>query len=217
MEAVCQTSLPPAGTLTAVEDLVWCAWGGVVGPTAFVGAWALGGAVRHGYSPTQDAISRLAEVGASTRPLMTAGFIAFGIAVPTYATALRRHIDGPAWIAAAATGLATLGVAALPLGVSSAGDVRHGVAATVGYVTLAAAPLLATRPLRASQHPAAAAASALAGAVTALSLAATTLGTRHGLWQRVGLTTGDIWLAGSAIAILATGSLADATRGSSAR
>jgi hypothetical membrane protein len=191
-----------AGTVKAVEDRRRWAWGGIAGPAAFVGAWTLGGALRHGYSPTEDAISRLAEVGASTRPLMTLGLVAFGVGVPAYAVALRHRLDGGAWLAATATGLATLCVAALPLGISSSGDLLHGAAATAGYATLAAVPLLAVRPLRASGQGAAAAISAAAGSVSALSLAATTLGTRHGLWQRAGLSIGDAWLVASAVAIL---------------
>src|SRR5258708_7519274 len=69
--------------------------GGLIGPAAFVGAWALGGALKEGYSPTNDAISRLAAIGASTRPLMTSGFVCFGIAVPAYALALRRRLRRP--------------------------------------------------------------------------------------------------------------------------
>src|SRR5258708_2736507 len=79
--------------------------GGLIGPAAFVGAWALGGALKEGYSPTNDAISRLAAIGASTRPLMTSGFVCFGIAVPAYALALRRRLRGPPGPAAPAAGL----------------------------------------------------------------------------------------------------------------
>jgi hypothetical protein len=35
----------------------------------------------------------------------------------------------------------------------------------------------------------------------ALCLAATTLGPAHGLWQRLGLTVGDIWIAVTALAL----------------
>jgi hypothetical protein len=79
-----------------------------------------------------DAISRLAAVHAPTQALMTGGFVAFGVGVPLYGLALRRTIDGPAWIAAVATGLATLGVAATPLDTSSGVDRLHGVFASVG-------------------------------------------------------------------------------------
>jgi hypothetical membrane protein len=177
----------------------------MAGPAVFVGAWVAGGDLRKGYSPIEDAISRLAELGASTRPLMTLGFVGFGVGVPVYAVALRQQLNGRAWLAATGTGLATLGVAAMPLGVSSAGDRLHGVAASTAYITLAATPLLAVRPLRASGHAVAAAMSAAAGTMAAFSLAATALGPRHGLWQRVGLSAGDAWLVASAAVIISAG------------
>ncbi len=70
--------------------------GGLIGPVGFVGAWIIGGLIKPDYSPVEDAISRLAAIGASTRPLMTCGFVCFGVAVPTYAWALRRWMGvGP--------------------------------------------------------------------------------------------------------------------------
>jgi hypothetical protein len=43
------------------------ALGGVIGPVAFVGSWALAGATTAGYSPLDSAISELAAVDAPTR------------------------------------------------------------------------------------------------------------------------------------------------------
>jgi hypothetical membrane protein len=174
------------------------AWGGIAGPVAFVSAWVVGGTSRPGYSPVNDAISRLAAVGASTRPLMTAGFVGFGIGVPLYGLALRASVPGPAWTSAVATGLATLGVAAFPLDVSATQDLIHGGFATFGYATLAATPLLAARPLAASGHRRAAMASVVIGLASGVCLAATAFGRSHGLYQRVGLTLGDTWLVASA-------------------
>src|SRR4051794_31795517 len=111
---------------------------GVIGPAAFIGAWATGAAVTaRDYSSVHDAISRLASVRADTRPLMTAGFVIFGVALPVYASALRRAIGGSAWITAAATGIATLAVAATPLDWNHTVDHLHGVVAGIGYVTIA--------------------------------------------------------------------------------
>ena len=189
-------------------DVTWLAAGGVVGPAAFVGAWVFGAAhsVRP-YSPVHDAISRLAAVSADTRPLMTAGFVGFGLGLPAYASALRRAVDGPAWLSAAATGLATLAVAALPLDRSAAIDTWHGVAAGIGYITLAATPLLAARPLAAQGRRGLAVAGVVAGVVSATALALTTTSVPHGLFQRVGLTASDAWIAASALAILTGRSL----------
>ena len=133
---------------------------------------------------------------------MTAGFAVFGAAVPVFGLALRRQLPGPAWKAAVATGLATLAVGALPLDVSSAVDLAHGAAATIGYVTLAATPLLASRPLLRAGYPRAAIASTAVATLSGVCLAATLLGSRHGFFQRAGLTAGDIWIAGTAIWML---------------
>jgi hypothetical membrane protein len=178
------------------------ALGGVIGPAAFIGAWSVGAAVTsREYSPIDDAISRLASVGADTRALMTAGFVGFGVALPVYASALRRVVSGPAWLAAATTGIATLGVAATPLEHSATVDTWHGVVAGIGYVTLAATPLLAARPLLHHGHRALAAAGIVAGTVSTIALALTTTGLPTGLFQRLGLTATDIWVATSGIAI----------------
>jgi hypothetical protein len=176
----------------------------VVGPAAFVTAWAVLGARMQGYDPTTDAISRLAADGAPYQAGMTAGFVTFGVGVPLFAMALRNALTGPAWMTAAATGLATLGVAALPLD-GWAGDPAHAVAAGIGYVTLAATPLLAAGPLADLGHRRAASASRVIGIAALACLAGTTGAERSGLLQRLGLTLGDLWLVAAAVGILRGG------------
>lgn len=172
--------------------------GGVIGPAMFVAAWSILGARTAGYAPADDAISRLAASGASTQTAMTAGFVVFGVGLPLYGSALRRTLPGPAWVLATATGLATLGVAATPLG-SPAGDALHGTFAALGYATLAAVPLAAAGPLAAMGRRRWAQWSVLAGLASAACLAATVLGPRHGLFQRAGLTIADAWVVVSAV------------------
>lgn len=173
-----------------------------MGPVGFVSAWLLGGWVAGGYSPVDDAISRLAADGADTRWLMTAGFVAFGVGVPLFGLALRRAMPGRAWLAAVVTGLATLGVALTPLDVSGTVDALHGVAAGTGYVALAALPLLSVRPLRALGRTQAASASLVLGLLVATALLLTPLPATNGLAQRAGLTLGDLWIVLAARAIL---------------
>ncbi len=191
---------------------VWArraAVGGVVGPAAFVGSWVVGGlATAADYSPLDDAISRLAATSADTRALMTAGFVAFGIGVPVYAAALRVAVGGRAWMAAAATGVATLAVAATPLDRSTAVDGWHAVFAALGYATIAATPLLAVSPLRRMGHRRLAGTGVAAGVVSTIALVLTAGGRATGLFQRIGLTAGDIWIATSAWSIV-RGSLGD--------
>jgi hypothetical protein len=175
-----------------------------VGPVAFVGAWSLAGRSARHYSATQDAISRLAGTGAPTRVAMTAGFVVFGVGVPVYSRALRAALDGPAWMTAFATGIATLGVAAAPLGAPTR-DTVHGCFATAGYVTLAATPLLAARSFARAGRPTWARASMFTGIVSGASLLATVAGPAHGLFQRLGLGVVDVWIVVSALEILRTG------------
>jgi hypothetical membrane protein len=178
------------------------ALGGVVGPAAFIGGWTIGNVVTsRAYSPVHDAISRLAELGADTRPLMTTGFIGFGIGLPIYAYALRRTVAGTAWMTAAMTGVATLAVAASPLARSARFDTWHAAFATIGYVSLAATPLLAARHLRRDGHRGLARFGVLAGAVSAVALALTATGLPTGLFERIGLTTADAWIVTSALTI----------------
>jgi hypothetical membrane protein len=178
------------------------ALGGVVGPAAFVSAWAVGAAITNrDYSSIDNPISRLAAMGADSRPLMPAGFVVFGLGLPAYAVALRRVINSTAWLSAAATGIATLAVAAAPLDHSAAVDTWHGVFATAGYVTLAATPLLAARPLWRQGQRTLAATGVTAGVVSTISLALTVSSLPTGLFQRLGLTVVDAWVVASAVAM----------------
>lgn len=176
--------------------------GGLIGPVAFVGAWATAGMRTHGYSAVSDAISDLAAIGTPTRSLMTTGFVIDGIGLTAFGLAMRTTVDGPAWIAAVATGVATLGVAAAPLG-GSLGDGTHAALAGVAYVSISAASLLAAGPFRQRGRRGWARASVAAGAVSGLALLASTTGPAHGFWQRLGLTVGDAWIVGIAALILA--------------
>lgn len=174
------------------------AWGGSVGPVAFVGAWAIGGWVTsRDYSPVEDTISQLAAIGAPTRPLMTAGMLTFGAALPAYAMALRRAIPGRAWVAAAATGVATIAVAATPLDHSELVDRLHLVAAGIGYITLAAVPVLARRSLIDAGHERLANVGSALAAVSAMALPTSLVVSQTGLFQRIGLTAGDLFLVAS--------------------
>jgi hypothetical membrane protein len=170
------------------------ALGGVIGPLAFVGAWVVAGAATAHYSPVDDAISDLAAVGASTRLLMTVGFVVFGLGLMAFGVALRATPEGPAWIAAIATGACTIGVAATPLGGWS-GDALHGTFASLGYLAIVALPLLASLSLARRRRRGCALASRLTAIGAALCLVATTFGPAHGLWQRLGLTIADVWIA----------------------
>jgi hypothetical membrane protein len=197
----------PVGLITL--SLRGQAVGGVVGPVAFVGAWSLAGLSAQHYSPTQDAISRLAQTGAPTRVAMTAGFVVFGVAVPVYSLALRGALGGGAWMTAFATGVATLGVAAVPLG-STTRDPIHGGFAAAGYVTLAATPLLASFRFARAGRRTWTWASIVAGFAAGACLLATRADTNHGLYQRLGTGIVDVWIVATAIEMIRTGRFATA-------
>jgi hypothetical protein len=194
------------GSTHAPPDAIprWRLIAGIAGPAAFVAAWSVLGAVKPGYSPVQDPISQLAAVGASTRVPMTLGFLAFGAGVGAFANALRTALPGGAGTAAAVTADATVGVAALPLG-ASFGDWPHGLAAGIGYLSLAATPLLGGLTLRRRRNGLAAVASFGAAGLTSAALVGTTIWSDHtGLLQRAGLSVGDAWLVAVAAWMLAT-------------
>ena len=174
----------------------------MVGPVAFVAAWAALGATADGYDPTRAAISRLAAVGAPGRPAMTAGLLVLSAGMGLYAAALHPR---RAWIPAAANAATTLGVAALPLG--SRYDDAHGAFAALSYLTRAAIPLAAApgRPGRAAPRAAVA-----VGLVSGLCLLATTMGARVGLFQRLGLGVAQAWVVLSALR-LASGPTSSST------
>lgn len=177
------------------------ALGGVVGPVAFVGSWSALGAGTDGYSALHDPISDLAGAHASTRVVMTAGFVVFSAGMGLYAWSLHRTLPGSAWTAAAATGAATVGVAAFPLNHSDTVDTVHGVFAGIGYATLAATALLSVAPLAQLGVPGWTGLAFGTGAVSSAALALTLVGSYGGFFQRLGLTAGDVFVVASAIAI----------------
>ena len=183
------------------RDRTWVAWGFVVGPVAFVAAWAVGGLRTPDYSPVHDAISRLAAVGSPERVLMTTGFVVYGVAVTVGGLAVRASVISRAWPAVVVNGGATLAVAALPLDVSTAGDRAHGVAATIGYVSLALVPVLAAGPLDRAGHRRVAVLSVGAGIGIGVCLALTVVADAKGAFQRAGLGIGDAWLVAAGLSL----------------
>lgn len=175
---------------------------GVVGPLVFVVDWATMGAAAPHYSPINDAISQLAETGASTRGAMTAGFIVYGGALVAYASSARSALPGTARLLLAGTGLSTFGVAAFSLDTVGR-STTHAVFAGIGYATLAGAPLATARAWASAPGEAAwVRASTVTGIVSAVFLVASTLAPAHGLLQRIGLTTSDAWVVATAIRAL---------------
>lgn len=178
------------------------AWGGVVGPAGFVGAWATAGALAKGYSPVRQSISRLGAVDAPKRRLMTAGFVCFGVAVPAYGVALRDSLGGRASLVATVSGFATLGAGVFALDASPVIDRLHYGLAVVASSSLALTPILASHSLSARGYGRAAIASRLVGLSSGACLAAAAFSPAEGLLQRIGLTLAEGWIAATAVAIV---------------
>jgi hypothetical membrane protein len=176
------------------------ALGGVVGPAAFIGSWLVAGTATEGYSHVDRAISDLAAVGASTRVLMTTGFVVDGLGLIAFGFAWRESMQSRAWIAAVMTGVGTLGVATSPLG-GWTGDRAHAAFAGLAYVSIATLPVLGARALARHGRRGWPRASVAVGVASATALAASTLGPAHGLYQRLGLTIGDAWVMAVAVSI----------------
>ncbi|MDX6265389.1 MAG: hypothetical protein QOD70_129 [Frankiales bacterium] len=161
---------------------------GIAAPICFVTGWAVSGARTPGYSPVRQHISELARIGAPTRPLMTAAMVGFGVLAPVWAGSLPRRVG----TSVGAAGLATLGVAAAPLG-ASFGDGAHAAAAGVAYAAMAATPLLGA-------HLGATRSSRVAGlASAALLLASLADSPVTGLLQRAGLGVVDVWFVATGL------------------
>ena len=163
----------------------------------FATSWIVGGLLREGYDPINDAISELAALGTSRRWLVTSGMVSFGLGALAFSPELR----GAARASLAVAGAASLGVAAFPCTEGCPGwgeftDNGHAVAAGIHYVAFASTPLLASRsPV--SRTAALIAAVALGSHVAGLG--------PNGLMQRIGLSTLDLWLAATAAGVLIKG------------
>ena len=178
--------------------------GAIWGPGLFIVAWVVGGFMIDGYSRLEDHISALAAVDAPSRLLMNVGFAAFVAGVGSAAWPLRNVIGNAAALALGINALFVLGVLLTPDGLSSSTDFLHGGFAMFVYLSLTLAGPLAALTFRRRGMSYWALISLLVGTITAVSLWISLGETRSGLFQRLGLTTTDLWLMAVGIAF-ATG------------
>jgi hypothetical membrane protein len=161
-------------------------------------AWIVGGFLIAGYSPVEQHISDLAEVGAPTQGLMTLGFVAFGVGVGIAAWPLRRLIGKPAALALLANAILMIGIALTPTGGSADVDFVHAMVALLIYASLAVVAPLAAIVLR-RRSIVLALVSLVVGLATLAFLSASLGESRSGLLQRLGLTVTDLWLVAIAV------------------
>lgn len=176
--------------------------GAIWGPGLFILAWVVGGFMINGYSPTEDHISALAGVNAPSRFVMNLGFAAYVLGVGSATWPLRKVIGNGASVVLFLNALLVLGVLLTPDGLSANADFLHGGFAILVYLTLALVGPLAALTFRRNGLVGWAIGSMAVGAVTSLSLWFSLAETNSGLFQRIGLTTTDLWLMVVGIAVL---------------
>jgi hypothetical membrane protein len=163
-------------------------------PLVLVGGWNLAaGAQPDEYSSLRDSLSSLAAAGAPHREIMTWTLVLLGLAHLGTA-ALLRAVAPLGRAVHALGGLATIGVALLPLSEESDG-VGHAIVATVAFVALAVWPALGMQRdgppvLRPWSMRTASVVLSLLAATFAVSLV---LGELVGLTERVAATAEALW------------------------
>jgi len=180
----------------------WLAAGAIWGPSLFILAWMVGGFMINGYSPIDDHISALAGIDAPSRFVMNIGLAAYVLGVGSAAWPLRKAIGSSASVALFLNALFVLGVLLTPDGLSSNADLLHGGFAILVYLTLSLVGPLAALSLRRRGLIGWAIGSLTVGAITSMSLWISLGETNSGLFQRIGLTTTDLWLMVVGIAYL---------------
>ncbi|GII98533.1 uncharacterized protein DUF998 [Sediminihabitans luteus] len=119
----------------------WALVPAVLAPVAMIGGWRLAAAQQPAFDPVAQTISALAAAPSSDTWIMTAGLALTGASHVVTALGL-TGLPRPGRVLLALGGVATAAVAALPVDLHPAG---HTVAATVGFVALAAWPAASAR------------------------------------------------------------------------
>jgi hypothetical membrane protein len=113
-------------------------------PVLFIGGTIVAGLAWPSYDPVRQTISELAAGDAPTRVFMTVIFVLTGLSHLVTVT-FARGIGIPGRIVYLVGALASLAVAAFPLPSVAGRSAAHNTAAIVGFVLLAAWPLLGMR------------------------------------------------------------------------
>jgi hypothetical membrane protein len=113
-------------------------------PVLLIGGTFVAGALTPGYDPVRQTISELAAGDAPTRVLMTVFFVLTGLCHLVTVT-FARGIGIAGRVAFLIGALATLGVAAFPLPSVAGSSATHTAFAMVGFIALAAWPILGMR------------------------------------------------------------------------
>jgi hypothetical membrane protein len=120
---------------------IYSAW---LAPILFVGGTVVAGLASPGYDPVRQTISELAAGDAPTRVFMTIIFVLVGLCHLVTVT-FARGIGIAGRIAFLIGALASIGVAAFPLPSVAGHSATHNTFAIVGFILLAAWPVLGMR------------------------------------------------------------------------
>jgi hypothetical protein len=165
---------------------------GIIGPVVFVAGWMILGAKLLGYSPRSEPISELARRGVSTHTAMTLIFVFFSLSSLAFSFSL-RPLSRNAARAMVFHGIGGMGAAVFPLGMFKS-DLPHEFFAGVVYISIGLFPLFSTfaKNLAISTS-----------VIIGVSLCISVFGpeTTLGLFQRIGLTLGDAWMAYAAVRV----------------
>lgn len=192
------------------------AFAGIVGPVVFGLAAVIGAATGDGYRQTNQFVSELAASGASTRPLMTVGFVVLGVSTLALAWSMRILWPTSLLLAVlvALSGITTLAAgtfscdAGCPTeGARSTSQVLHDVASVPTFLLWLAMALLAAWQFRRTTYGGV---SLALGVIQIASIVV--LGTftdRHpddpvGLVQRIDLLAVGTWFVATAVALRRT-------------
>lgn len=113
-------------------------------PLIFVGATIIGGALVPGYDPVSQTISELAAVTNPTAMFMTIAFMLTSVCHLLTAI-FTRGVGWPGRLALGAASVATFAVALFPLPSMQGTSMPHRLSAMIGFVLLAAWPVLGMR------------------------------------------------------------------------
>jgi hypothetical membrane protein len=130
------TPLPFVGRPALVSALL--------GPALFIGGTAVIGASWSSYDPVAQTISELAAADAPTRIAMTVVFVISALC-HVVTGSFARGVGAAGRVALVLAGVASLAVAAFPLPSVAGTSVPHRVSAIIGFILLAAWPLLGVR------------------------------------------------------------------------
>ena len=164
-----------------------------VAAVALIGGWTWAAELQNGFDPAVESISALAATGTPHRWVMTSALVVTGLGHLVTAWALGEARDAGRAVLAAG-GLATLGVAAVPLPARGQSSTAHLLVATASFALLAIWPWLAARddasPVL-SRRVARPAAGVLALAVASLAVGLD--GGAFGLHERVVAAMTVLW------------------------